>query len=221
MRRLHRLAGLTLALPLVVWTVTGLLFHVKHRYAEAYEPLAVPFTANELYARSVFSPAMLQARGHFDAGKPLTLATHAWGLVAYFGQKDGHAVAVDSASGDPIPVASEATARLWVKAAVAASKHAARYGEVARVTETRRTSSLTGAAGPAFVFDLTGGKRITVDRVTGELSQTGDLNAFIDLTYRLHYLQWTPWKPVNLALVLLAMPLVLFLAGSGLRMALR
>lgn len=60
-----------------------------------------------------------------------------------------------------------------------------------------------------------------VDRVTLEIAQTGDLNDFIDLTYRVHYLQWTPWKAVNVALVLMAAPLALGLAATGLRMWLR
>lgn len=219
LRRLHRLGGLVLVLPLVVWMATGLLFHVKHRYAEAYEPLAVPFTANALWGRAVFSPAMLQDRGVLDVG-PAVLATHPRGLVVWCGQQGGRPVAIDSASGDTVPEATEETARLWLRDAVRASAHSARYGDVLRVEPTTVRSSRTAAEDPAFRFHLAGGKRVTVDRVTGELSQTGDLNDFIDLTYRLHYLQWTPWKGVNAAIVLLAVPLVLGLALSGLRMAL-
>ncbi len=220
LRRVHRLAGLGLALPLLVWTVTGLLFHVKHRYAEAYEPLAVPFTADVLWGRAVFSPAMLQARGVLDVG-PATLATHPRGLIAWLGKRNGEPVAIDSASGDTIPEATEETARLWLRDAVQASVHGARYGAVLRTEETAVRSGRTGADDPAFRFHLAGGKRVTVDRVTGEISQTGDLNEFIDWTYRLHDLQWTPWKAVNVALVLLGMPLLLLLAASGVRMALR
>lgn len=220
LRRAHRLAGVALALPIVAWTVTGLLFHVKHRYAEAYEPLAVPFTADVLWGRAVFSPAMLQARGALDVG-PATLATHPRGLIAWLGRRNGEPVAIDSASGDPIPEATEETARLWLRDAVRASAHAARFGAVTRTEETTVRSGRTGGDDPAFRFHLAGGKQVTVDRVTGEISQTGDLNAFIDWTYRVHYLQWTPWKGVNVALVLLAMPLLLLLAASGVRMALR
>ena len=61
------------------------------------------------------------------------------------------------------------------------------------------------------------GKTVTVDRVTGEIRQTGDLNDWIDFTYRLHYLQWTPWSAVNIALVLLAVAATVLLLFSGLR----
>jgi hypothetical protein len=80
-------------------------------------------------------------------------------------------------------------------------------------------SALTGVEDPAFLFRTAGGKRVVVDRVTGEVTQSGDLNVRIDLLYRIHYLQWTPWKGVNAALVLGASLLVLLLAASGLRLA--
>lgn len=220
-RLFHRVAGLCLALPLVVWVATGLLFHVKHRYAEAYEALAAPLAAGPLWSRAVFSPAALQARGLLDAEAPVALAAHPRGLVAYFGRRGEAGVAVDAASGDPIPVAAEETARVWLREALRASKHAARYGDVVGVEETSVPSALTGVQNPAFTFRTTGGKRVTVDRVTGAMTQTGDLNSWIDLTYRLHYLQWTPWKKANVALVLVASPLVLLLAASGLLLAVR
>lgn len=103
---LHRLAGLALALPLLLWMGTGALFHLEHRYGEAYEPLAAPPP-----------PAV------------------AWG-------------------------------------------------------EARVAPAQLGAG-------------------------AGALNRFIDLTYELHSLRWTPWPPVNLALLCVAMPAMVALALSG------
>lgn len=223
-RRLHRLLGLVLCLPLVLWMATGLLFHVKHRYAEAYEPLAAPLPAPAAWGGAVMSPAAVTARGHLDAGAPIALGTHPRGLVCYFGKKGGEGAAVDSASGEPVPLATEEAALLWAEAAVAASKHAARYGrpEGGRPAEKAAfPSRLTGTSDPAFRFRFSGGKRVLVDRVTGEVSQSGDLNEWIDATYRVHYLQWTPWKGVNVALVLLAIPVTFLLAAGGLFLALR
>ncbi len=221
-RRLHRLAGLVLCLPLLLWMATGLLFHVKHRYAEAYEPLAAPLPAPPAWDRAVMSPAAVLARGHLDAGSPLALFPHPRGLVCYFGRKGGAGAAVDSASGEAVPVATEEAALLWAESAVAASKHAARYGRSeGRPEEATFASRLTGASDPAFRFRFGGGKRVLVDRVTGEVSQSGDLNEWIDATYRVHYLQWTPWKGLNAALVLLAVPITFLLAAGGLFLAVR
>jgi uncharacterized iron-regulated membrane protein len=72
---------------------------------------------------------------------------------------------------------------------------------------------------PAGVFEYSQGKTVTVDRLTGEMSQTGTINDWIDWTYRVHYLQWTPWHWVNILLVLIAVPLTLGLALSGLWLA--
>jgi hypothetical protein len=159
----------------------------------------------------------VKARGLLDAG-PVALATHPSGLVAYFGRHGGRAAAVDGTSGDPIPPASEGVARAFALAAISASRHAAGYGTILSTEPTVHRSPLTGTEGPAFLFLTSGGKRVLVDRVTGEVSQSGTLNDRIDILYRIHYLQWTPWKTANVALVLGASLLVLLVAASGLRL---
>ncbi|HYN43462.1 MAG TPA: hypothetical protein VE129_16920 [Thermoanaerobaculia bacterium] len=216
-RAIHRLAGAGLVLPLVLWIGTGLLFHVKPGWDEAYESLSAPPPAPPPWERVVFSPASVKARGLLDPG-PVTLAAHPSGLVAYFGRRDGRAAAVDGTSGDPIPPASEGVARAFALAAISASRHAASYGKILATEPTVHRSPLTGTEDPALLFLTSGGKRVLVDRVTGEVSQSGALNDRIDLLYRIHYLQWTPWRPVNVALVLGASLLVLVLAASGLRL---
>lgn len=216
-RALHRFAGAGLVLPLVLWIGTGLLFHVKPGWDEAYEPLAAPPSGPPPWERVVFSPAALKVRGLLDEG-PVSLAAHPSGLVAYFGRRDGQAAAVDGTSGDPIPPSSEGVARAFALAAISASRHTASYGTIVSARATVHRSALTGAEDPAFLFLTTGEKRLLVDRVTGEVTQGGALNDRIDLLYRVHYMQWTPWKPGNVALVLGASLLVLLLAASGLRL---
>lgn len=217
MRRTHRILGPVLALPLVLWMVTGLLFHVKHRYAEAYEPIAVPPGGSVDWTTAGLAPAEVLSRGLADA--PLHLAPHPSGRLAYFGASRGNPIAIDAASALPIAPATPQQARLWAAAAIASSAHALRYGELRDAREAKHRSSRTGLENPALAFDTSHGKTVTVDLVTGEISQTGALNDFIDATYRIHYLQWTPWKPANVALVLIAIPLVLGLALTGLRMS--
>ncbi|MCK6448267.1 MAG: PepSY domain-containing protein [Planctomycetes bacterium] len=219
MRRLHRVLGSLLVLPLVVWIATGVLFHVKHRYDEAYEALAVPPERTPDWASARLAPADVLARAGVEP--PLVLAVHPSGALAYFARRAGAPVALDAASGAELAIADEAGARRWITAALARSPHVARHGELVQdlaPSATNVRSMRTGVEDPALVFETTGAKRITVDLVTGELTQTGELNDFIDATYALHYLQWTPWSAVNVALVLVALPLVLLLAGTGVRL---
>ena len=219
--RLHRLAGLLLALPVLLWMGTGVLFHVKHRYAEAYEPLAVPRPPAR-WAQAQLTPAALVARGALAADGPLVLLQHPSGRAVWLGLHEGAVRAVDAEHGEALPLADAQTARAWALAAVAASAHAGRYGALepgAPAEALQPSALLVGRELPAYAFHFSGGKRVTVGRVTGEVTQTGALNDFIDASYRLHYLQWTPWRAMNLGLLALAVPLMLLLAFSGLQLA--
>jgi hypothetical protein len=227
-RRLHRLMGLSLALPLVLWMATGLLFHVKHRYAEAYEVLQAPVRGNADLSRFTVSAARAADGDRFEKGCVPRFALRPDGRGAWFGKKDGRGVAVDAETGEALQPASEEISLEWARAAVAASPNAAHYGYAlaprasmpSSPTLSKSLSSLTLSQNPSLDLSFSGGKTVTIDRLTGEIAQTGALNVWIDFTYRVHYLQWTPWKAVNVALVLVAVPLVLGLALSGLRMAL-
>ncbi len=199
--------------------VTGALFHVKHRYDEAYEALRVPLPSHSFRDARVSAAEVLGLLDAPDA-RPVLFA-HPSGKAAWIVQAAAGPVLVDAATGEPIPQASSDVAVEWARAAVAHSAHAHRYGEVVGQEEAAATSLLGGGRHPALVVHFEGGKRVTVDRLTGELTQTGALNDFIDWTYRVHYLQWTPWKGVNVALVIVAVPLVLSLALSGLWMTRR
>jgi uncharacterized iron-regulated membrane protein len=218
-RRFHRLFGLLLALPLFLWMLTGILFNVKYRYAEAYEGLRVPCKPGGISWREArVSPADLIAGGRMDGNATFSVFAHPSHRPMYAGSKSKRAVVVDAATGSEILPVAENEAKVWAQAAVDASANATRYGVALHISEGSRASSLTGVADPAFVLEYSGGKTITIDRLTGEISQTGQLNDWIDFTYRVHYLQWTPWKPVNIALVMIAAPLAFGLAFSGIRM---
>ena len=212
---LHRLAGLVLALPVVLWMGTGVLFHVKHRYAEAYEALKVPAPQAD-WARATVPPSQA-------GGAVLALFTHPSGVPAYLVARGDDARVVDAATGEELPPADTRTTRAWMEAAVKASAHAHRYGSAEQTSEdVQEHSTLAGRPLPAHRYAFrSGGKVVTVSRLTGEVTQTGALNTFIDTTYKVHYLQWTPWAPVNLTLLAVAVPLMLFLAFTGLRLAIR
>jgi hypothetical protein len=218
-RNAHRALGVALALPLVLWMATGLLFHVKHRYAEAYEALKAPAPPADL-ARFTVSAAQAAATGVFETGCVPRFAVRPDGKGAWFGKKGDAGAAVDAERGSLLEPAEEGISSEWGLAAVRASAHASRYGTLVRAVPSRTPASspLTHSKNLSLDLVFSGGKTVTVDRLTGEVSQTGALNDWIDLTYRVHYLQWTPWKAANVALVLAAIPLVLALAASGVRL---
>jgi PepSY-associated TM region len=220
-RRLHRFLGLSLAMPLVLWMATGVLFHVKYRYAEAYESLQALRRGTADLSRFTVSAARAAAGDRFEKECVPRFAVRPDGRGAWFGRKDGKGVGVDAATGELLSPASEEISVEWARAAVAASPNAARYGAPLDRSAARdgHPSSLTLSQNPSLDLSFSGGKTLTVDRLTGEIVQSGALNDWIDFTYRVHYMQWTPWKGVNVALVLVAVPLVLGLAVSGLRMA--
>lgn len=197
MRGLHRLLGALVVAQLAVWLVTGVLFNLKHRYAEAYEPLAAP-PAEVPAAELVVPPARVAAgRG------PVTLVHDPLGY-AYAAGGALH----DARTGAPrVPLDEAGARRIWA-AALATSKHRHRYGDVVAAARERR----------AVVLALSSGHRITVDTLTGRVEHTGPINDFIDWSYRVHYMQYTPWKPVNVVIVLVWVGLALGLAGSGLRL---
>ena len=219
-RTLHRLIGILMALPLFLWIVTGILFNVKYRYAEAYEPLAlkIPSTAAE-WNGALVSPGELVSSGKVDSSGRISLFMHPSRTPAYAGVRGNTPVVLNATTGEYISEAMEDELKHWADDAVGQSQNAARYGAIVKRASGKRLSALTGVEDPAIVFEYSEGKTVTVDRLTGEMSQTGTINEWIDWTYRLHYLQWTPWRWVNIALVWIAVPLTLGLACSGLWLA--
>ena len=88
-RRLHRLAGLVLLLPMLGWAATGAIFFIKPGYDEAYSsltvktypleaPLAVKAPADWLevrYLRTVLGPHLLaRTTAGWRQFDPVTLA---------------------------------------------------------------------------------------------------------------------------------------------------
>jgi uncharacterized iron-regulated membrane protein len=219
-RTLHRLIGITMAIPLFLWIVTGILFNVKYRYAEAYEPLALKLPSTKAaWGVAVVSPGELVSSGKIDGAGRISLFMHPSKAPAYAGVRGSTPVVVNAVTGEYISEAMDDEAKHWADDAVGLSPNAARYGAAVKRSPGKRLSSLTGVEDPAEVFEYSQGKTVTVDRLTGEMSQTGTINDWIDWTYRIHYLRWTPWHWVNIVLVLIAVPLTLGMALSGLWLA--
>jgi hypothetical protein len=222
LRTYHKIAGGILALQLVLWTVTGFLFNYKFRYDEAYESLrAVPAAGDP--AASWVSPADALGRAGLDPVevRRVALLHDNRGYLYLFeaGTESAPDVRLANArTGDPVAPLDGAGAEATLRSALTQSPHAATYGAVRGIRQVPAASALLGRETPAWELDLASGQTVTVNAFTGEITRTALLNNVIDITYRVHYMQYTPWKTVNIVIVSVFLALVLSLVASGLRM---
>jgi hypothetical protein len=193
-RRLHRLAGLVLLLPMFGWAATGALFFLKPGYDDAYSsltvktypldaPVAVKAPADWLevrYLRTVLGPHLLARTAtdwrQFD---PVTL--------------------------EPRPAPGEADVRALLREAISANP--SRYGTIEAIEGTNATTT-TGA-------------RLNLDWNQLSLSQRGRDTDRIDWFYKVHYLQWTGIAAIDDVLGLTGLVLIVVLSVLGARLLLR
>jgi hypothetical protein len=223
-RTFHKIAGAILALQLVLWTLTGFLFNYKYRYDEAYEPLKPAPAARESTGAWV-SPADAARSAGVDPAavrRVEMLHDHRGTLyVLATGTESAPQFTLASATtGAPVAPLDASGATAALRSALEASPNRDRYGTVTATRQLTAPSAALGTATPAWELDLDTGQTITVNAVTAEISHTALLNSWIDWTYRIHYMQYTPWKPVNITIVVGFSLLLLSLVTSGLRMLL-
>jgi uncharacterized iron-regulated membrane protein len=223
-RAFHRVVGAIVAAQLLIWIATGLWFNVKYRYDEAYERIApVPAPAHgtgswaspaDALAQAGLDPSLLRNvyllhdnRGYLyllDVGPEATPSLHL----------------ADARTGQPVPVLDAEGAEAALRSALTRSKYADRYGATKSAIKTATPSLLTGREVEAWELTLETGQRVVVTAYTAEITHESPLNTAIDWTYRAHYMQYTPWNVVNIALVVIYSALTLLLMASGIRMLL-
>lgn len=222
MRRFHRFAGAVCAFQLVVWILTGLLFNYKYRYDEAYEPLKAtpaPIAPGATWA----NPADALAAVSVDpsALRRVHLLHDNRGYLYLIETGDAASPEMrlaDASNGAPVTPLDAAGAEAAFRSALETSKNASRYGAVTATREISAPSAVLGREAPAWEMKLATGQTVTVNAYTSEIAHTSLLNKFIDWTYYVHYMQYTPWKSVNIGLVIGFSILVLTLIASGIRM---
>jgi uncharacterized iron-regulated membrane protein len=225
MRGVHRFVGAILALQLIAWIVTGLFFNVKHGYEEVYERLA-PQPAPESPDAPWVSPTDAMLRLGLDpaAVRSVRLLRDHRGYTYLFeaGTPETPSVALaDARTGDAVPPLDQAGAEAAFRSALAGSKFAQNYGALASATQTTAPSTTLGAPAPVWELKLETGQTVTVNAYTADIAHTSPWATVIDWTYRVHYMQYTPWPRVNEALVLAFSALLLVLVLSGLNMLVR
>ncbi len=193
-QRLHKFIGLTLFLPFLGWIVTAFIFYFKPGYDEAYASL------------------------HFKSYPLETVvilpANPEWLEVRYFRTILGNHLCVRTAAGwsqrDPVTLESRpqpAEEHLRALLADAFSSNPDRYGSVASISmDTIMTTT---------------GVRVTMNWERMSLSQRGEDTDWIDLMYRVHYLQWTGIEMIDKILGPLGLLLIFTLSLLGIKLALK
>ena len=198
-RRLHRWIGAALLLPCVLWAVTGLLFHWKPGWNDAYaalEPTTYPLRGDVWPAGSVAAAG----DGRLEARKIRTLL----GEHLLVRDRDGWSQR-DPFTGGPRPEPPPPDRVTLFEDAFRVDPE--RYGTIDRMA--------------GWTAKTTTGVEVTLDWNTLRFSQRGADTRRIDLLYKIHYLQWTGTTWGDRALPLIGLIGLLGLALLGLRLLLR
>jgi hypothetical protein len=193
-RKLHRIIGVVMLLPLIAWAATGIVFFTKPGYGAAYDALPIrtypldgpidvrpdPGWREVRYLRTILGPHLIVRT---DTG---------W-------------VQLDPATLQPARAPAEEDVKRLLDDAFTAN--AARYGHIVSMAGGMATTD-TGAV-------------ITFDWNRLSLQQRGRDTDRIDRLYKIHYLQWTGEKTVDKVLGLAGLTLLVALSGLGARLAFR
>ncbi len=189
-RLLHKWLGLLLVLPMLVWVLTGFVFFLKPGYTEAYEKLDVK-------SYPLDAPIVVDASKKWERISFLKTVLGEHLLVQFNGQRF-HLEPKSLAVKRP-PSRAELVA--LVEDAIQGKS---RYGKVVGVVDDTAITST--------------GVKVRLDWGTLTLSQRGRDTFVISLLYKLHYLQWTPWKGVNQILGFVGLCLLFGLTALGVKL---
>lgn len=188
--KLHKIIGLILVLPMLGWTITGMIFFIKPGYQAAYESLAIKtYPLNDSFTISPKSDWQKVSLVNTILGEHLLVKT---------ADKTMH-LAPESLVDKAPP--SEQAFKALLRDAFNGSN---RYGDIVSVNGL---SALTST-----------GVEIKLDWKNLRLSQKGQDTALINLLYKIHYLQWTGHKVLDQCLGILGLILLLTLTALGVRL---
>jgi uncharacterized iron-regulated membrane protein len=193
-RKLHRVIGLVMLLPLVAWAATGAVFFTKPGYGAAYDALTVRTYPIEGPITVRPDPAWREVR-HLRT----ILGLH---LLA---RTDKGWVHLDPITLQPAARPRDEDVKRLIADAFAVNP--SRYGQIVSLDGGTATTD-TGAV-------------ITFDWNRLALQQRGRDTDRIDRLYKIHYLQWTGEKTVDKFLGLAGLVLLVALGGLGARLAFR
>ena len=186
-RRLHRVVGVVMLLPLAGWALTGTVFFLKPGYAGAYDLLQVKTYPLESNISIQTDPSWLEARLIRTALGEHLLARTATGWIN-----------LNPQTLQPNTKPSPDQIKELITDAISGNP---RYGTVSTV-EGNSIATETGV-------------RIELDWNRLSLSQRGKDTDRLDALYKIHYLQWTGLRNVDKVLGAIGIVLVLGLSLLG------
>ncbi|MFQ3322508.1 MAG: putative iron-regulated membrane protein [Pseudomonadales bacterium] len=169
-KRYHRILGIIMLLPLLGWALTGVVFFIKPGYDDAYQPLVI-----KTYAIDKSWTIEPEQQWQDIRLVKTILGTHL--LVTDDG--DTKHLAPYTLQAKELPPSDQLSALIQD----AISVNQARYGNIIQINDNIATTNT--------------GVQITLDWNRLKLSQRGQDTDLIDLIYKIHYLQWTPFKAIN------------------------
>ena len=190
-RKIHKIVGLILILPMLGWTLTGLIFFIKPGYNGAYEQLAFKTYPLEKSFSIPASKTWKEVR--------LIKSILGYHLLVKSGDKTEH---LDPLSLLPKAMPTESQYKYLLQDALSGNKE--RYGEVVNINgDIASTSS-----------DI----EIKLNWNNFSLYQKGQDTKLINLLYKIHYLQWTPFKAFNQVVGIVGLLLLITLTLFGIKL---
>jgi hypothetical protein len=190
-RKIHKIVGLVLILPMCAWIITGIIFLLKPGYTGAYDKLTVK--TYPLEARLVIKPEQEWSEVRLIR---TIIGQHL--LV----KSNGKIIHLDPVSLQPKEIPTDSEYKLLMEDTFLKNK--LRYGNVIFIDGINAKTST--------------GIEIKLDWLNLKLSQKGNDTKFISTLYKIHYLQWSPFKNMNLILGILGLILLLILTIFGVRL---
>ncbi|NVJ58823.1 MAG: PepSY domain-containing protein [Gammaproteobacteria bacterium] len=196
-RKLHRYLGLIMLLPMICWAITGTIFFIKPGYKNAYEMLKVKTYPLE---QSITIPE----HSSWQEVRVVKTILGLHLLVRSDGpqQKTMH---LKADTLEPWLKPKEADIKRLIEDAFTGNQE--RYGVIESFDDNTAVTSTK--------------VRVNFNWDTLSLSQKGNDTDLINLIYKVHYLQWTPWDGVNQVLGVVGLLFLVTLSILGIRIYLR
>lgn len=192
-KRLHKILGLVMLVPLLLWAITGFIFLTKPGYGDAYKQL---------------QPKL------YPINQTININASAWTEVKIYRTVLGeHLLVNDQGEWRHLrhtdlheqAFPSEQKISLLINDAI--SKNKDRYGNIHRI-EGQKIYTDTGVV-------------ITLDWPTLSLKQEGKDTRLINMLYKIHYLQWLDSPSLNQLLGFTGLALLILLSAMGLTLLLK
>lgn len=201
-RKCHRYIGLVMLIPMITWALTGLVFFIKPGYSGAYEMLTLktyPLTQSLTIA----------------PGKNWQEARLVKSIIGehLLVKSSGKLLHLNAVTLTAMPAPKDAQLSQLFEDTIA--HNIARYGSVKTIESNIENNADTPVATATAITSNNITLSLNWQNLT--FTQRGSDRALINLLYKVHYLQWTPWAFANQVLGILGLILLISLSVLGIK----